>query len=132
MVRIREIERNEWNLFLERFNRLHEGWLSTMEVRTDAGTRTVVLGEPLRSIVLDEDPEGSAEALVTLGNNNGRPATQHVPEIQSIRLRETLRGAHEGLEIETASGETLTLHFRAAIRPEDFSSATRGFGHAQQ
>jgi len=58
----REIPREEWPEFLESFSRVHEGWLSTVEVLDDQiGSQVEARDLPLQGIAADWKGTGRKE-----------------------------------------------------------------------
>ncbi len=112
----REIVRDEWGAFFTSFNRVHDGWLSTLEVMSPslgvqieahnlrfAGIGTVRPREPLLRIAL--------------GDAQGAHVSHDIDAPEHVWIKQSEEGADEALEIEGANMKTL-LTFRVAALPE--------------
>ena len=115
----REIPREQWSTFLDSFSRQHAGWLSTVEVLGSAiGARVQTREQPLSGITA-ELKGGSQDLISILVGDSIDDHVAHVIHAPScVRIKETDEGAHEALQIESESGETALLRFRATVRSE--------------
>jgi hypothetical protein len=114
-VSAREIARQEWAEFCERFSRQHRGGRVTLESVAPNGDTQVVARElPLQGITLDK-AGGQAEIVVTLGQDSGEQLTHTIAAPAQILFWETQAGAHEGLDIESADGQVTRIRFRVPI-----------------
>jgi hypothetical protein len=111
----REIARQEWAEFCERFSRQHRGGRVTLEsVAPDGATQVVAHELPLQGITLDK-ADGQVEISVTLGKDSGEQLTHAIAAPAHVIFRETEAGAHEGLDIESADGQVTRIRFRVPI-----------------
>jgi hypothetical protein len=115
---LREIPREDWETFFDRFSGQHQGWLVTIEasgsdrvadVETrelpfEGITRTLTGSDDVVSIIVRKDLRGHALHSVK--------APSH------IRLEQTETGAHKALQIESANGATTVIRFRSVVLPE--------------
>lgn len=114
----REIPRREWSEFFNGFSQQHMGWLVTLELLDrELGAQVVAENLPLRSISSDIK-DGEDIILVNVGATAADHANHAVPNPTYIRLQLDDQGAHQALEIETASGATTLLRFRVTALPE--------------
>jgi hypothetical protein len=115
MVTTREIPRQEWTEFFDGFSRRHEGWLASVETLGPLGAQVEARDQPLTGITADRD--GTNTISVLLG---GKPGTDsgHIIEKPSRVLVEEDAGAVLALQIQTESGESTLVTFRAAVAPE--------------
>ncbi len=104
----REIPRNQWLEFFDSFSRQHEGWLARME----HGGRVLATGLPLTGIGGD-----GAIVEIMLGEAPNR-LTSRIRDAARVLFDETEAGAHKGVTIETAGGETYSLKFLVPAHPE--------------
>ncbi len=112
-----EIEPREWMSFLDSFSRQHEGWLASIEVVTPGGKLIEVVNRRLKGVSIDH-ADGKQRAYVEVGDAPGQCLTHVVESPMRIRFKRTQAGAHEGLEIECAGGNTTIVRFRSAMLPE--------------
>jgi hypothetical protein len=112
----REIPRDEWLPFFDSFSREHEGWLSTIEILdAELGAQIAASEQPLAGITADLKASDVISILV------GAPSGAHIAHMirtpTHVHVKETAEGAHEALHIESSSGATTLLRFRASVAP---------------
>jgi hypothetical protein len=112
-----EVESSDWISFLDGFSRQHEGWLASIDVATPGGKLTEVVNRRLRGVSIDH-ADGMQRAYVEVGDTPDQCLTHVVERPRRITFRRTRAGAHEGLEIESADGNTTIIRFRSAMLPE--------------
>lgn len=103
-----------WGAFFDSFSRQHDGWLVTVEaadfdLRGWAGEREM----PLAGVACGAKCDGESVISIFLGKAPGEHLTHAV-----AAPKETEAGAHEWLEIESATGEVTRVRFRSAMLPE--------------
>lgn len=107
---IETIPPTRWRDFLDSFNRVHRGWLITVD--SPAGIGLLMRDVPLASILF-EDEDIVIEAAMD---------RQHVDHVVkgpvALRLERTADGADRQLEIVGNEGNVVRVRFRSAIRPE--------------
>jgi hypothetical protein len=104
------IPKTRWRDFLDSFNRVHRGWLITVDSPTGAGL--LMRDVPLASILF-EDGDIVIEAAMD------RQHVDHVvQDVVALRLERTAAGADRHLEIVRNEGDIVRVRFRSAIRPE--------------
>lgn len=102
------IPRNRWSDFLDGFNRVHRGWLVTVESSGGVLVREV----PLASVVLDDED-------VVVETAKDRQHTDHVVrKATDIRVERAGDGADRYLEITGLDEGRVRVRFRTAVRPE--------------
>jgi hypothetical protein len=116
----REIPRHEWAAFFDSFSRIHEGWLSTVEVLgADVGAQIEVSEQPLAGITADlRDDRQQDVVSILIGGKSGEHVAHMIRRPTHVRLKQTPDGADEALHIESDSGPTTLLRFRSVISPE--------------
>jgi hypothetical protein len=122
-----EISREQWQNFCDPFTRSHHGWLVTLgRIRSDvlkqdsqaADTRLEVLvDKAIFQEITPEDRGDHLELLISLGEKT-QHLTHRVVKPERIFFEETGEGAHAGLRIDSADGQTTLLRFRTPARPE--------------
>ncbi len=114
----REIPRSEWRSFCDTFSRQHEGWVATVEVLTgELGDQIEASDIPFLAINADlkgSDPD-AIEITLGIGNNE---VTRIASQVTKLSFGRTESGKHEGIEVQTASGEKTVMRFRVAQYPE--------------
>jgi Family of unknown function (DUF5335) len=115
----RHIVRDEWGEFLDSFSRLHDGWLTAIEVIERDGTVQVeARDKPLTGITVDHGDTDTRTISILIGGQSLDHAARIIHAPARITLNETPTGAHEALEIESTDGTTTRLRFRSVVLPE--------------
>ncbi len=110
----REIPRSEWRTFFDRFSRLHEGWLTTLEiVGADIGDQLEGSEMPLQGISADLKGSDPDAVLVSLGTEPSDQLTHMVEHATRVAYEQTEDGAQESMEIQSADGMRAILRFRS-------------------
>lgn len=104
------IPKGRWRDFLDSFNRVHRGWLVTLE--SPNGPGVLMRDVPLASILLDR---GDIVIEAAIG---GQHVDHVVPNPTTLRLERTAEGADRQLDIISHDGGVARVRFRTAIRPE--------------
>lgn len=121
----REIPRSEWRKFFDSFSRQHEGWLTTVEVvGGDIGDQFEATEMPLQGISADVKGSEPDAIEIAVGTGPADELTHIIPDASRVLFEQTLAGAGEGLEIESAAGERTIMRFRAAQQPELLDGVT--------
>jgi hypothetical protein len=117
-MQTREIPRDEWAAFFDSFSRQHEGWLATVEVLgKEIGAQVEARELALRGITAELKGDEDTISII-LGETPKDHITHIITGPSHVRLEQTESGAHEALQIESASGVTTLLCFRSAVLPE--------------
>lgn len=117
-MQTREIPRDEWAAFFDSFSRQHEGWLATVEVLgKEIGAQVEARELALRGITAELKGDEDTISII-LGETPEDHITHIITGPSHVRLEQTESGAHEALQIESASGVTTLLRFRSAVLPE--------------
>jgi hypothetical protein len=116
----KEIPRNEWTTFLDRFSRQHEGWLATLEVLdVEIGAQQEAHDLPLEGITATSKAaakdSGAGTIAISLGNNAEDHITHTITEPTRVWLEQTPQGANAALEIESADQVKTLLRFRSSL-----------------
>jgi hypothetical protein len=115
----RDIPREKWVTFLDSFSRQHERWLVNMEVVTDGlGVHREVREKPLIGVSADLKTRGRNTISIIAGDRSDDHVNHIINGPTRVALEETEEGAHKGLRIEAADGETTLLLFRSPASPE--------------
>ena len=122
----REIPREEWPEFLESFSRVHEGWLSTVEVLDDQiGSQVEARDLPLQGIAAEWKGTGRNRISIMLGKSGESALTHTIPDVTHMRVKQAETGTDEVLSLESVNGRKTLLRFRSAIPPEMVDGMTR-------
>lgn len=123
-----EIPPEEWISFFNSFSRQHDGWLASVKVTQGNEQRWEVHERPLAGISSDH-LTARDEIYITIDRDEGGQLTHPIKNPMKVVFRRDLEGAHEGIDITTASGTTTTsIRFRIASRPETLDGVV-GFQH---
>jgi Family of unknown function (DUF5335) len=111
----RDLPRESWKEFFDGFSRRHQGWLVDVEVLgSDIGAQLEAEDLPLEGISADHDNKDISIALL----RDGKITEHFVTRPQQVRVEEE-GGAEVAIEIESSSGPTTIVTFRAAASPEE-------------
>ncbi len=131
-----EIPRGQWQTFCEQFTRQHHSWLVNLSMSdTNAGIGAETSAEEaeqhmrllsnsaaFQSIVAE--PHYGKYAISMVVGAYPRQVTHRIDDPVHLVARSTEEGAHEGLIVESDSGQTTLLRFRAAALPEMLDGIT--------
>lgn len=102
-----EIARDQWNEFLDRFSKGHEGWEVTLEVRgADEGAQVEFERAPLVGVTSDLKAGGEPRIEIIVGRR-GEPrdhSTRAVTGPRALWVKRSEEGADEALDIEGEDG----------------------------
>jgi Family of unknown function (DUF5335) len=112
----KEIPRDQWKNFLDRFSAEHEGWLATLEVLgPDIGAQQEAHDLPLEGITATSTDDESRSIAINLGNVAEDHVSHAIAKPTRVWLEQTSEGA--ALEIESADEIKTLLRFSAADAP---------------
>ncbi|MBI4455319.1 MAG: DUF5335 family protein [Acidobacteria bacterium] len=115
----REIQRSQWVAFFDSFSRQHLGWLVTLEVfGAEIGAQTEARQLPLKGIIADLENGDNDKIEIMVGKEPHTHLTHAIAAPTHVRLQQTEEGAHQSLDIESASGIITLLRFRSILPPE--------------
>jgi len=83
----------------------------------ELGAQLVAENLALQGISADAK-DGEDVILINVGDTSENHVNHAVAGPTHVRLKQTAQGAHEALDIETASGATTLLRFRITALPE--------------
>jgi hypothetical protein len=110
----REIPRQEWKGFLERYSREHQEALATVEVLgAELGDQTEAREVPLVGLSLEEKGSEAGSLEILLGTRPDAHLTHSIASPEHLFVR-TGEGGEEDLEIESADGTRTLFRIRAA------------------
>ncbi len=131
-----EIPRQQWQAFCEQYTRQHHTWLvnlsvSDIHVCIGAETRTEEAEQRMRLLsesavfqsIVAEPRYGSYAISVVIGKPP-RQITHRIDDPAHLFFRSTEEGAHEGVVVESDSGQTTLLRFRTVALPEMLDGLT--------
>lgn len=111
----RDITRESWKEFFDGFSRRHQGWRVDVEVLgSDIGAQLEAEDLPLEGISADHTNKDISIALL----RDGKVTEHFVTKPERVRVEEE-GGAEVAIEIESSSGPTTIVTFRAAASPEE-------------
>lgn len=114
----REIPREDWTEFFNTLSRQHEGWRVTIEVLDeDLGPEVEARKLPLKGITADVRDDGRDTISIIAGEALREHVVHLITEPIHVRLAETEEGAHQAIQIESASRTTTLVIFRSAMLP---------------
>jgi hypothetical protein len=111
----RDIPRESWKAFFDGFSSRHQGWLVDVEVLgSNIGAQLEAEDLPLEGISADHNNKDISIALL----RDGKLTEHFVTTPERVRVEEE-GGAEVAIEIESSSGPTTIVTFRAAASPEE-------------
>jgi hypothetical protein len=111
----RDIARESWKEFFDGFSRRHQAWLVDVEVLgSDIGAQLEAEDLPLEGISADHNNKDISIALL----RDGKVIEHFVTKPERVRVEEE-GGAEVAIEIDSSSGPTTIVTFRAAASPEE-------------
>lgn len=118
-MKTKEIPKNEWREFFDRFSRQHEGWLVTLEILSaEIGAQVEERELAFEGIVDESDENQGNEIMLMLGAKPDAHITHSINDPVQVSLEQTGAGADAALAIKSADGTTALLRFRSPILPE--------------
>ncbi|NIP71846.1 MAG: hypothetical protein GWO16_01880 [Gammaproteobacteria bacterium] len=119
-----EIPRREWPVFCDGFTRQHHGWRVSLELADTAELERAGGGVVHRLAhdltfqgITEERDQGEAALSITV-RDGARHVTHWVRVPAHLFSEIEPNGAHRGLRIDAAGGESVLIRFRAPARPE--------------
>jgi hypothetical protein len=123
-----EVPREHWKSFCNEFTRQHQAWiinLSVVGVRLSAAMKAEEAEQQMRRLIQSNvfqgimaEPRGGDYTMSIIAGSPPMQVTHFICDPIRLLFQQTEEGAHEGLVIENASGQTTLLRFRAAALPE--------------
>ena len=118
-MQTRQIPKNEWPAFFDRFSRQHKGWLVKLEIlNPDLGAQVEETGLALAGLTDEWDETKGNTVMIMAGNEPDDHVTHSISNPTAVSLEQTDEGADVALSIKSADGTTALLSFRAAVLPE--------------
>lgn len=125
-MRTKQIPKNEWASFLDRFSRQYEGWLVNLEVfNPEIGAQVEETGLPLEGLTDEWDEVKGNTIMIMAGNTPDNHIMHSINRPTEMSLEQTDEGADAALSIKSADGTTALLRFRAAVLPETVDAVGR-------
>jgi uncharacterized protein DUF5335 len=130
-MKTREIAKDEWGEFFDRFSRQHEGWLATLEILSpELGAQVEERELAFEGIVDEWDEIQGSEILIMFGAKPEDHITHSVGQPVQVNLEQTDEGADVALAIKSADGTTVLLRFRSPMLPEMVDGVVTEPSHA--
>jgi hypothetical protein len=124
-----EIDRGEWEFFLDAFSRQHEGWTVTVGVLDRNGeARVEATDVPFEGVAVG----GAGESRETISVMVGGTPERHVTHTVTSPVRVVLdqsgpeRGLGETLEVVSGDGSRTFVRFHAPVLPEQLDGLMEG------
>lgn len=118
-MQTKQIPKNEWPSFLDRFSRQYEGWLVNLEVfNPEIGAQVEETGLALEGLTDEWDEVKGNTIMIMAGNTPDNHITHSINRPTEISVEQTDEGADAALSIKSADGTIALLSFRAAVLPE--------------
>ena len=118
-MKTREIPKEEWTQFFDRFSRKHEGCLITMEIFGDEIGAQVQDRELTFQGITDEWDEVSGNTITVMtGGKTDEYITHNIDLPTEVSLEQTDDGDDLAIAIKSADATTALLRFRSPMLPE--------------
>lgn len=114
-LRADAVEPSEWREYLRSFGRQHHGWRVTLERRGRTIGRPSTVEGTLDAVALDEPGTG---IRILLTDPEQRTIDVMIPHVSALRVTRTEAGADWVLEVESKTGDSASLAFKAPMLPE--------------
>jgi hypothetical protein len=110
-MKTHEIPHHQWAPFLESFSLEHAGKLVSVKSRhPELGIVVEIENRPLEALIQEAEPD--TERIAIIFDQGSRVSKTHfICSPRQIRLRRTLEGTEEGVEIDTGDGSTVIVQF---------------------
>ncbi|HUJ16093.1 MAG TPA: DUF5335 family protein [Thermoanaerobaculia bacterium] len=104
-----EVPRSDWNRFFDRFTRLHNGAIVSVNVSGVLfGCQNAALDRPLRGISADR-----GDVLIDTDHLGHR-----VPSVRRVAIQSTAEGAVAALDLDAGDGTRTVVRFRSPVLDE--------------
>ena len=119
-MQTREIPKNEWTAFLNRFTSRHQGWLVNLEVLgPDIGAQVEGTGLVLEGLTDEYNEMHGNTIMIMAGDKPGDHVTHSIRRPTEITLEKTGTGEEVALLIKAEDGTTTLLIFPSHFFPVD-------------
>lgn len=114
-MQAKEIARDEWPQFFDRFTRLHNGAIVNVNISGVLfGCRNAIIEQPLRGISTDR-----GDVLIHIGARRRMDHAGHrVSDVRSVRVQQTEEGAVAALDLDGSDGTRTVVRFRSPMLDE--------------
>ncbi|HLH08795.1 MAG TPA: DUF5335 family protein [Terriglobales bacterium] len=113
-----EIPHHQWAPFLENFSLEHSGKMVSVKCRLPERGVIIEAESKRLEALIQESVQGFERIAIILGQSTELPQTHFVSCPKQIRLRVTLDGGEEGVEIEADDGRTVIVQISAMAKFE--------------
>ena len=118
-MQTKQIPKNEWPSFLDRFSRQYQSWLVNLEIfNPEIGAQVEETGLALEGLTEEWDEVKGNTITIMTGNTPDSHITHSINNPTEVSLEQTDEGADAALSIKSADGTTALLSFRATVLPE--------------
>ena len=118
-MKTKEIPKDEWREFFDRFSRQHQGWPVTVEILSaEIGAQVEVRELPFEGIVDEWDEIEGNEIMIMAGGTPHDHITHGISHPVQVSLEQTDEDADVALAIKSSDGTTALLRFRSPMLPE--------------
>ena len=119
-MKTREIAKNEWREFFDRFSRQHQGSLVTLEILgAEIGAQIEERELSFEGIVDESDDIHGSRIMIMTGAKPDGHITHSISEPMQVSLEQTDDGADVALAIKSADGTTALLRFKQSSLSSD-------------
>jgi len=113
-----EILPARWSQALAEFSAVHEGWLISVDILTQAmGAQPEVHDLPLTGVVAERLKTGDTITISATRSDAGQ-ITHTIHSPTRVWIERTYDGADVAMQIESAEGTTTILRLKTPARPE--------------
>ena len=113
-----EILPARWPQALAEFSAMHEGWLISVDILTEAmGAQPEIHNLPLTGVVAERQKTGDT-ITIAAGRSEAGQITHTIHSPTRVWIERTDDGADVAMQIESAEGTTTILRLNTPARPE--------------
>lgn len=117
---IEKIPVKNWEEYIDRFNRIHDQWIFSLEEIEEDGTKKNFYTDlKLKEVALDMEDGENNNRFFIVGEHKGEELNHFVEKVKNISVQKSDRGAEQVLFIESENGNTVEIKFNSAVNPKN-------------
>lgn len=121
-MKTQDVDRNDWESFMDEFSRQHDGWLASIEVGDGGGGRRVLADAlPFLGISAEVGVGGRDYINIRVGRTDVQSITHRIASPQRVYFLHTEIGLHEGVQIESRDEGKTIVRFSSPAKPEELN-----------
>ena len=119
---IEKITIDNWQEYIDSFNRIHKKWYFTLEEIARDGSRKMISDKlKLKEVALDMEDGEYNNRFFIVGERKGEELNHYIEKVKNISVQKNDGGDEEAIFIESDLGITAELKFRTSAKPENLN-----------